>query len=173
MRGQAEIKWAGIDIDLDLRLRTLKEIAKQDVRIRYVFLKRHNIPSSYHSGGKLQQGHIYTHVIGELLEDYLPLNDRRMLVYCDQRQLKGIRRAEFKRMLRARMLPTLPAEAVFEVDMYDSEQNPNIQIADWITGAIAWKLEGKPDGDKCFAMIQNNIIGKGRELFQQDWETAA
>ncbi len=42
MRTQSEIKWSAGGIDDDLRLRTLKYIAKLDVRIRYGFLLRKN-----------------------------------------------------------------------------------------------------------------------------------
>ncbi len=170
MRHQPEIKWSGISITDDLRLRTLRSISKMDVRIRYVYLKRHNIPDTFKAGARIQQGHLYVHVIGELLESYVPLNEPSMLVYCDQRHLKGIRRTEFKTMLQERLLPVLPAASLFQADMYDSEQHPNIQIADWITGAIAYYLEGKPKGEAYYEAIKNNILGDGKELFRQDWE---
>jgi len=41
----------------------------------------------------------------------------------------------------------------------------NIQIADWIAGALARYLEKGRLGEKCFKILKENIIGEGKELF--------
>lgn len=42
-----EIKFSNNDIDNKLRIKTLRFIAKLDVRIRYVYLLKQNIPEKY------------------------------------------------------------------------------------------------------------------------------
>ncbi len=170
MRNQSEVKFSEVDIDNKLRLRTLKFIADLDVRIRYCYLLRQNIPDDYRQKDKLKSGHLYTHIIGETLELYVPPNDFEFRVFCDKRHLKGIKQAQFRDILRAQLLPQLPKNSIVEIEMLDSKQNANIQIADWIVGALAWYLEQKPLGEACYQILQNNILGEGKELFQDHWE---
>ncbi len=169
MRHQAEIKFSEIKITEALRLKTLKHISELDVRIHFAFLRRENIPDSFRKGPKIKEGELYTHIIGELLEGYLPINDHEFRVFCDQRHLKGISFVLFRKILETHMMPLLPAKTVIQIEMLDSTTNSNIQIADWISGALAWYLEGKPLGDECYQMLKNNIIGEGLELFRQYW----
>lgn len=42
--------------------------------------------------------------------------------------------------------------------MSDSAMNTNIQIADWIVGAIAWYLEGHTFGKACFDRLKHAIV---------------
>ena len=49
--------------------------------------------------------------------------------------------------------------------MVDSTTNANIQIADWISGALARYLEQKPFGKEYYEILKNNVIGEGKELF--------
>lgn len=54
--------------------------------------------------------------------------------------------------------------------MIDSIKNGNIQIADWISGALARYLEQKELGKECYAILQNNILENGaKELFKDYW----
>lgn len=87
MRNQAEIKYSQVKIDDALRLRTLKRIADLDVRINYSYLHKRNIPVDYRYKNKLKSGSLYTSVIGETLEMYLPIADREFRVFCDRRHL--------------------------------------------------------------------------------------
>lgn len=167
MRNQAEIKFSD-KIDEKLRVRTLEQIARSDVRIRYSFLKRSQIHSDFRDDRKIKSGLLYTHIIGITLESYLPITDSEFRVFCDQRHLKGIKRSEFKDILRAQISPQLPANCIIEIEMLDSTTNANIQIADWITGALAHYIEGKPNGEKYYQIIKNNIIGDGIELFKDN-----
>ncbi|MDD5098719.1 MAG: DUF3800 domain-containing protein [Candidatus Pacebacteria bacterium] len=169
MRNQSEIKFSEVNIDDKLRLKTLKLISSLDVRIRYVYLFKKNIPANYvKKRGGLQSGFLYTNIIGEILEMYLPCVDKEFRVFCDQRHLKGIKRSEFKNILTARLLPKLPRGIIFQIEMIDSIANKNIQIADWICGAIASCLENKKLGKEFYQIIVNNILGEGRELFKND-----
>lgn len=165
---QNEIKFSQNNIDDKIRIRTIKHISNLDVRIRYCFLKRENIPDGYWKKKKLQSGILYTEVIGELLETYLPTSDKELRIFCDQRKLLGVTKKEFQDIISAKILSKLPAKSICTVDMVDSEKEPNIQIADWITGSIARYLEGKTLGDELFNILKNNFIGEGKELFKNN-----
>ena len=166
MIGQSEIKWSASGINNDLRLRTLKHIARMDVRIRYGYLLRNNIPSSYRNKtNKIDSGTLYTNIVGEVLEQYFPTDDKEIHIFCDQRSLKGMTRQEFESAIIAKLLPYCSPNTLIEVVMIDSTSNANIQIADWISGALAWYLEGKNLGDECFKILNNNFLSDGKEFF--------
>lgn len=168
-RTQPEIKFSEINITDELRLKTLKYISDLDVRIRYSFLKRQNIPDEYKHREKLKSGHLYTQIVAETLEMYLPIADKEFRVFCDERHLKGITRAQFKTILKSHLLPLLPKDTLIQIEMADSEKNPNIQIADWLAGALAGYLENKKLGAEFLQILKNNIIGEGKELFKDYW----
>ncbi|MDF1498751.1 MAG: DUF3800 domain-containing protein [Patescibacteria group bacterium] len=170
LRYQPEIKFSEIKIDDSLRLKTLKFIADLDVRIYFTYLLRKNIPQNYYKKDKLQSGHLYTNIIGEALEMYLPINDLEFRVFCDKRHLKGIKRSEFKEILKARLLPQMSIKSIVQIEMIDSEQNVNIQIVDWIVGALARYLEKKELGNECYQILKNNLLGSGKELFKDIWD---
>lgn len=166
LRNATEIKFSEIEIKDELRLKTLRHIANLDVRIHYTYLLRENIPFEYWKKDKLQSGALYTNVIGETLKMYLPVRDKEFRVFCDQRHLKGIRRPNFKAILKAQLLPQLSKDTLIQIEMIDSTTNVNIQIADWISGAIARYLEKKPLGEECFQILKNNLLKvEGKELF--------
>lgn len=170
LRNQAEIKWSEVKITDDLRFRTLKYIADLDVRIHFTYLKRKNIPDEYRTNKRLESGLLYTHVIGETLDLYLPSTEKEFRVFCDHRHLKGVRHTKFRQILHARLLPKLPPDSVVQIEMIDSTSNINIQIADWITGALTAYVEKKPMGEICYAILKNNMLGKGNELFKDYWQ---
>jgi len=93
-----------------------------------------------------------------------------MRIFCDQRKLLGISKKEFQDIISARLLAKLPAKSICTVDMLDSLQEPNIQIADWVTGSIARYLESKPLGNELYEILKNNIIDEGKELFESQWD---
>ena len=68
MRHQNEIKWSATGVDDDLRLRTLRQISKLDVRIRFAYLLHKDIPVEYRQKNKLQSGLLYTNIVGEILD---------------------------------------------------------------------------------------------------------
>ncbi len=170
LRYQPEIKFSEIKIIDKLRLKTLKFVSNLDVRIHYSYLLKRNIPDDYKKKDRLESGLLYTNIIGETLEMYLPVTDKEFRVFCDQRHLKGIKRSEFKKILINRLLPQLPRGVDIQIDMIDSAQNTNIQIADWVSGALAWFLENKRPGNECYQILRNNLLGEGKELFKDYWE---
>lgn len=167
MRNRSEIKWSSTGINADLRIRTLKHIAKLDVRVRYVYLLRKNIPLEYWRDTKLQSGLLYTNIVGELIDMFLPSADISFRVFCDKRHLRGIKFSSFRENIRGRILAQLPAKAIVQVEMVDSSTSPNIQIADWIVGALAHYKEGKENGEEYRSILKDNILGEGKELFKE------
>lgn len=117
--------------------------------------------------GAIQSGLLYTQVLGEALEQYFPIVEKSFLVICDQRRLKGVSNTQFKQTLIARILADAPRGTIVRVDRVDSMADRNIQIADWIVGAIAAYLNKKPLGEKCMEILKNNVIGSGIELFKK------
>ncbi len=71
----------------------------------------------------------------------------------------------------ARLLPALPKGVVLQIEMADSATVANIQIADWIAGALARYLEKGKLGEECFKILKENIIGESRELFNGELTT--
>ena len=74
-------------------------------------------------------------------------------------------KSQFKEILKARILPNLNTKTIVQIETVDSEHNVNIQIADWISGALARYLERGKMGDEFFQSLKGNIIGEGKELF--------
>jgi hypothetical protein len=165
MRNQSEIKWSATGIPDNLRLKTLRYISNLDVRIRYIYINKNNIPEEYRSKDKLKDGLLYTNIVGELLDMYLPTQDQDFRVFCDQRRLSGMTSRDFKRMMHARVAPLISKNAVVQIETVDSAGNVNIQIADWISGALARYLEKGNLGEECFMILKENILGEGKELF--------
>ena len=165
MRGQSEIKWSATGIDDELRLRTLRHISKLDVRIRFVYLLNNNIPIEYLKKDKLQSGLLYTNIIGEVLDMYMPILDKNLHVICDRRRLSGVTESKFRSILESRLKPSLSKNTKIEIDMVDSASNPNIQIVDWIAGAIAYYLEKGKQGEEFYKTLKGNFMNDGKELF--------
>ncbi len=168
MRDLSEIKWASTGFSDALRLNTLREISKLDVRIRFAYLLHRNIPAGYRHKNILQSGLLYTNIVGEILASYLPIIDSEFRVFCDRRKLSGMSETEFKEILKARLLPGLPKNTVIQIEMVDSTAVVNIQIADWIAGALAQYLEKGKLGEECFKILKGNIMGEGKELFNEE-----
>jgi len=167
MRRQSEVKWASTGISDDLRLRTLRQIAKLDVRIRYGFLLRTSIPSSFRNKkNKIDGGILYTNIVAEVLEQYLPVDEKEIHIFCDQRTLKGITKQQFEKEIIAKLLPSCIPGTLIQVEMIDSNSNSNIQIADWISGALTRYLEKGKLGEECFKILKNNFLSEGKEFFK-------
>jgi len=166
MRSQSEIKWSAGSIDDRLRERTLKLISRLDVRIRYVYLLRTNIPVEFRRREKIKNGSLYANIIGELIDTFLPAGEMEFRVLCDQRHLEGITAAEFKQSMEARILTKVPNKALVRVEMIDSTSNANIQIADWIVGALARYHEKGRHGKEYYEILRNNLLTEGKEIFK-------
>lgn len=168
MRLQSEIKFTDIKMEDSLRLKTLRFFANLDVRIRYVFLLRENIPIEYRDKEKIKSGLLYTHIISRTLEMFLPISDLEFRVFCDNRHLKGITKAQSKEIIFTSLLPQLPKNTVIQLETVDSTTNENIQIADWIAGSLARYYNGKSLGKELFNVLKNNILSS-EEMFKDYW----
>lgn len=171
MRNRPEIKFSDSGITDDLRLRTIKFISQLDTRIRFSFIKRENIPDEYRNKTSIESGFLYTTIVGETLKMYLPSNDIIFHVFCDQRRLKGVSKKQFVEKITTHLSPNLPRGSRIKIEMVDSKDYPNIQIADWIVGGMAAHLNKKPLGKDFFGLLRNNIIGEGKEMFKDYWES--
>lgn len=169
IKGQSEVKFNDPHIDDKLRVKTIKFLAKQDVRIFYTYLKKKNIPEEYHREGKVHEtGLLYTEIVGDTLELYLPLTEIELRVFRDQRILRGVVLSDFNEHLMARLLPQLPAKTILQIQAMDSTASPQIQAADWICGALARYHEKKPLGDEFYKILKKNIVEE-KELFSDYW----
>lgn len=167
MRKQSEIKWSATGIDDSLRLRTLRHISKMDVRIRYGYLLRNNIPSSYRNKkNKINTGALYTNIVAEVLEQYLPADEKEIHIFCDRKSLKGMTKQEFESAIVSKLLTFCSPDTSIQVEMIDSTSNRNIQIADWIAGALARYLEKGKNGEEYYKVLKNNFLGEGKEFFK-------
>ncbi|MFA6554382.1 MAG: DUF3800 domain-containing protein [Candidatus Paceibacterota bacterium] len=167
MRDLNEIKWSNTGISDDLRLKMLRELSRLDIHIRFVYVFNKNIPKDYIHKNKLRSGLLYTNIVGELLASYLPTDDKEFRIFCDRRRLGGMSESEFKESLRAYLLLSLSKDVVLQIEMVDSISMANVQIADWVVGALARYLEGGYFGEEFFKILQRNIIDEGRELFKE------
>lgn len=167
MRNQSEVKWSQSRISDDLRLRTIKHIAKSDIRIRYGYLLRSGIPNNFRRKGKIESGLLYTGIVGEILEQYLPTNEKEIHIFCDRRHLKGMKKQDFESSIVNKLLPLCSPGTHIQVQMIDSVSNANIQIADWISGAIARYLERGKFGEEYYKILKNNFLGDGKEFFRE------
>ncbi|OGH72208.1 MAG: hypothetical protein A2921_03740 [Candidatus Magasanikbacteria bacterium RIFCSPLOWO2_01_FULL_43_20b] len=170
IRRQSEIKFSDSGVTDKLRLKTIKYICNLDVRIRFSFIKKENIPYEYRTKTSVESGLLYTSIVGETLEMYLPTNDLLFHVFCDQRPLKGIGRREFVEKIKTHLLPNLPKGGHVKIEMVDSKEYQNIQIADWVVGGLACYLNKRHLGKEIFSLLKNNIIGEGKEMFKDYWE---
>lgn len=84
LKGQSEIKFNNPSINDKLRVKTLKYLAKQDIRIFYTFLRKKNIPEEYHKKGKVYKtGLLYAEIVRSTLELYMPVTEGSFIVIRD------------------------------------------------------------------------------------------
>jgi len=164
----SEVKFSD-RIDDKLRINTLKEISKLDVRIRYGYIKNENIPLDFYSKNGLRTGHLYTEIVSSILESYLPNSDKDFRVFCDNRNLKSLKKSEFKNIVLSKLLPNATPNSILQIEMLDSTTNANIQIADWICGALGRYYNKGKLGQEFFDIFKNNFLSDGIELFRDYW----
>lgn len=169
MKVQSEIKFNDPHIKDVLRLKTIKYLAEQDIRIFYTYLKRKNIPENYRRNGKIHDtGLLYAEIVRATLELYLPVTELKLIVLRDKKSLKRMSVQEFHETLKLSLLPKLPPKILFHVYTVDSTSNPQIQVADWICGALARYYENKTMGKELYVELKRNIV-RQKELFLDYW----
>ena len=169
LRYRTEVKFADTRLTDELRLKTLFYFIKQDIRVFYSFLHKKNIPEEFRKRKGLESGRLYAEIVAETLGLLSPTADPEFRVFLDRRDLKGISQTEFRELLRLDLLPKLPARALIQIESIDSVTNPNIQIADWICGALYRYYTNRKNGQKFYDIIKNNIV-VSKELFKNYWQ---
>ncbi len=165
---QAEVKFHA-DLEDDVKIRTIKYLAKQDLRIFYTYLNKKNIPEEYRKNGKVAKtGLLYAEIVVATLELYLPLTETEFLISRDPRTLKGLSTAKFNEVVKTSLIPKLPAKTLFNIQTIDSTASANIQVADWICGALARYHEKKAKGEDFYNILKKNIVQE-KELFSDYW----
>jgi len=168
LRYKNEVKFSDTGLNDELRLKTLSAFTKHDIRVFYTLLKKENIPQEYKKKRGLETGGLYTKVVSKTLNLLLPTTDLEFRVFRDKRHLKRITQSKFNEMLKLDPSPSLPAKALFQIEAVDSNTNPNIQIADWICGALFRYYNKRRNGDKFYVTIKNSIVAQD-ELFKDYW----
>jgi hypothetical protein len=167
LRLQAEVKFNNSSLDDKLRRKTLQHLVDQDIRIFYTYLSTANIPDEYTRKAKVHEsGRLYLEIVGSTLELYLPLTTTEFRIIRDQRTTKGMTSREFNEALRTRLLPNMPAKTLVKVEDVDSTTSPQVQVADWVCGALACYHQGKPGGQELYNILKPNIV-QSKELFSK------
>ncbi|MCX6789347.1 MAG: DUF3800 domain-containing protein [Candidatus Gribaldobacteria bacterium] len=172
LRYRTELKFSDTRLAEEMRLKTLGNLAQSDIRIFYVFFKVKNIPENYHNKKGVETGLLYTEIVEQALRFLLPTGDLEFRVYRDFRQLKGVSQAKFNELLKIGLSPNLSKKAVVQLEAVNSANNTNIQIADWICGALFRYYNKGKNGDRYFSLFKNSIV-VAEELFKDYWENFA
>lgn len=137
-RHYTEIKFSDRVISAQFKKHVLRQLSQEEIRIYSLVFARDNLP------GVLQQQAdrlIYCDLIGRLLELCPLAESQEVYLFLDSRNLKGLTRREFDMDLRKRLLPQLRKGARLEIQHIDSTTNVNIQVADFLCGAVFQKYE--------------------------------
>ena len=169
LRRKKEVKFTDSGLNENLRLKTLNYLVNQDLRIFYVYLDKNNIPLKYRTNKGIETGLLYTQIVSEALELLLPTTEKEFRIFLDKRPLKGVSSEQFKELLKVKALTNLSIGTILQIETVDSATHPNIQIADWICGALFRFYNKKTNGKEYFGALKNSIIGE-KELFPKYWE---
>jgi len=169
LRFRNEVKFTDTRLTDKLRAQTLLYLTQQNVRIFYSFLKSENIPLEFRKKSALESGRLYTEIIAKTLDLIFPSAEAQIIVNLDHRSLKKVSQKEFKETLRLHTLLQLPKKAIVYVNTVDSTTDPNIQIADWICGAL-YRYHTKRKFGKEFYKILHGSITASEELFKDYWK---
>ena len=170
LKYRSEFKFSDTRLTEKLRLKTLEYFSKQDIRIFYSFLNTKNIPLEFRKKSCIESGFLYAEIVAQTIHMLLPTSELEFRIFRDERQLKSLPQKEFNRTLRLDLLPHLSKNALVEVVSLDSTANVNIQIADWVCGALYRYHNNKgQNGNKYFFTLRNNIVFS-KELFDSYWE---
>ena len=169
IRRKSEVKFNDTGLNDELRLKTLSYFIKQDIRIFYTFLRGENIPQEYRKKKGIETGLLYAEVVAKTLNLLLPTTDLEFRIFRDKRHLRRLTEKKFNEILKLDLLPKLSPKTLVQIAAVDSAGSPNIQIADWICGALFRYYNKRRNGDRFYATIKNSIVASD-ELFQDYWE---
>lgn len=168
LRYRTEVKFSDTRLTDDLRAKTLLYFTRQNIRVFYIFLRKENIPLEFWGEKGLESGHLYAEIIAATLELLSPIVEPEVRVFIDERHLKGISRTSFRERLRVNFLTKLPTKTRLEIEIVNSATNTNIQIADWICGALYRYYSGRKSGKRFYDILHGSIVAFD-ELFKDYW----
>jgi len=166
---RTEVKFTDTRLTDKLRAQTLLYLTQQNIRIVYTFLKAENIPLEFRKKSTIESGRLYTEIIAKTLDIIFPSAESKVILNLDHRSLKKVSQKEFKEALRLHLLLKLPKKASVYVNTVDSATDSNIQIADWICGAL-YRYHTKRKFGKEFYKILHSSITASEELFKDYWK---
>lgn len=169
IRYKNEVKFTDTGLREDLRLKTIDYFGKQDIRLFYSFLDKNNISLEYRKKKGMESGYLYAEIFAQTLHSLLPTSDLEFRVFRDQRHLKKLSQSEFNRIVKLDLLLNLSTKSILEIKAINSIVSANIQIADWICGALFRYYNQGKNGEKFFLLLKNNIVAS-KELFKNYWE---
>lgn len=129
-----EVKWSDRYISDTFRLKTLKYMLSLGIDITYSYQKNLNIPIKYFSTHGLETGYVYTDLIIQTIKKHNIKDKTYIYVFCDKVSLKNITTKEFISTIEGFFSQQLGKKIY--IQMVNSNNNPNIQIADWIAGSL-------------------------------------
>lgn len=156
MRTQSEIKWSDSKISNRLRIDTLKYLARLNIEIRFTYLLKEDIPYLYYGKRGLESGNLFFDIIKKFLIHH-SFSGQLNFIF-DQRPLKGMSAKQFEQNLESYLHNSSGRNLKVTVRMVDSTSTSNLQIVDWIAGAIAWYMEKHSLGRICFDILKPFII---------------
>lgn len=168
LRYRTEVKFTDTRLTDTPRLNMLVYLAQQNIRIFYTFLNTKNIPLEFRQHKSVETGHLYVEIVERTLDLILPVTDPEFRAFLDRRRLKGVSQSEFREHLKAHLLLSLPAKTVIQIESVDSTTSPNIQIADWICGALYRYYTKRTHSERLYQALKPKIIA-AEELFQDYW----
>lgn len=160
-RHYAEVKFSDRAIPDQFKKHVLQRVAQEDVRIYVLWFDKQNLPVALR---QQPEGLVYCQLVGQLLE-MCPLAETEIVqVFLDRRNLKGTTRQVFDANLKARLLFVFPKLRRLSIEHVDSTASMNVQIADFVAGAIFQKHERS--NEQFYNIIEPQIV-REKELFRE------
>lgn len=169
LKFRREVKFTDTRLTDKLRAQTLLYLTQQNIRVFYSFLKSKNIPLEFRKKGAIESGRLYTEIIAKTLDIIFPSAEPQVILSLDHRSLKKVSQKEFKENLRLHILLRLSKKASVYVNTVDSSADSNIQIADWICGALYRYYTNRSAGEEFYKILHSSIIAS-EELFKDCWK---
>jgi hypothetical protein len=160
-RHYTEIKFSDRVIPDQAKERILRELAELDIGLYALVVDKGGIPEVLR---RQPEGVLYHHLV-ELLTNLCPIGECQALyVNLDRRHLPGLRREVFNAELSAYLFPRLRKGALLEIQHVDSTTDVNIQVADFLVGAVYHKYAR---GDERYYALIADRINVERVLFRE------
>lgn len=169
LRYKTEVKFSDTGLTEKMRLKTLEYFTQHDLRIFYSFLHKANIPLEYRQAKQLKSGLLYAEIVAQTIHLLLPTTATVLRIFRDTRHLSKISQAKFNEIIKLNLLPNLCAKTLIQIKVINSATNLNIQIADWVCGALFRYHNKRKNSKQYFSILKSSII-ESKEMFEKYWE---